>query len=92
MLLVVLTALLADVRSKEIARPVRGGVGDGVEFVVAKDDVRCARVHHRLHESYDADLLGSAVDQVADEDGSPVLVTVRSQGFSVSHRFEQPLQ
>ena len=45
------------------------GIGEGVELVVAHDDQGGAGIDHGLHQLQRPQLFGSAVDEIADEDG-----------------------
>jgi hypothetical protein len=56
-----------------------GVVGDGVELVVAHDDLGASAVHHPLHGFQHLQLFAAAVDEVTDEDGLPPWPLVRSR-------------
>ncbi len=67
----------------------RGGVGDGVELVVAEDDLGGAGVDHAPHDVDRLELLRAPIDQVADEDRLPPRVPPRAVAFGVAHRAQE---
>src|SRR5882757_8660758 len=73
-----LLGVLLAVAAKEFPAAVRalGGERDGIEFVVAHDDLRAFAVDHAFHDVEDAELLMATVDEVAYVDGLPLRMPV----------------
>ena len=80
-----LLGVLLDMAAEELPAAVGtlGGVRDGVEFVVAHDDLGASAVDHPLHDLKNAKLLAATIDQVTDVNGLPVAMpSAPVQSFS----------
>ncbi len=89
-----LVAVLGGVRAQVFTglQWVRRGPGDRVELMVAHDRQRFAGLNHGTHDAHYLQLLGPAVDVVAQKQSLAGRVPPDTVGFRVAQPVKQPLQ
>ena len=86
-LLLVLVVVLAHEAVR--VRRVLGGVGDGVELVIAHDDLSGASLLHPSDDLQDINVLLASIDQVANEDRLAIGVSVDALRLYVAEAMEE---
>jgi len=88
---VALAPLRAVARTQVFTRliRIRRVPGNRIQLVVAHDGERRSRVHHPAGDGHRANLRGTAIDEVADEDRRPFGVAPGAGSLAVSQRAQQ---